>query len=289
VSAPDSRSQVPGFRDRLGERLTVAQPSGVVLEYLYFCQPLASAPFFAGSLKTRLARLATFTHGSYCRVRRVQHITEGEGSVALVSTHVAGRRLAEILDVAARADLKPSTAGVLAVTRQLMAAVALLHDFAPDGFHGALGPERLILAEDGRVVVAEHVLGTMVEQAADAWGIDRLWREFRLAALPGSGSAHYGRRVDVVQVGLVTLAMFLGRPLGASDYPDDIGRLLEEATETKPDGSCGPIRQGLRNWLERMLALQGDASYQTLLEAQKALSQLLHDEDYGASSVAALA
>jgi hypothetical protein len=284
VSVPDSRPHVPGFRDSLGERLTVEQPSRGELEYLYFCQPLASAPFFAPSLKTRVARLARFSHGSYCRVRRVEQAADGDGSLALVSRHVAGRRLAEILDVAARADLKPTTAGVLALTRQVMTAAALLHDFSPDGFHGTLGPERLILAADGRVVIAEHVLGTAVEQAASAWGTARLWQEFRVAALPDTGQAHYGRRTDVLQIGLTAFAFCLGRPLEAGDYPDQLGYLLARATETKSDRTDVPMRSSLRTWFERTLALRGDSSYETLLDAQKAFGQLMQDADYAGAS-----
>ncbi|HEX7485943.1 MAG TPA: PEGA domain-containing protein [Vicinamibacterales bacterium] len=283
VSALDSLFQIPGFRDRLGERVIVPQPSGALLEYLYFCDALATAPFFAQALKDRVARLSTFTHSSYCRVRRVQFVAERDGRPALVSAHVAGRRLAEILDVAARAEVKPPTAGVLAVTRQMMSSVALLHDFSPDGFHGALGPDRLILAGEGRVVIAEHVLGTVIEQAVSAWGVTRLWSEYRLATRRDPDSAQYSRRNDVMQVGLVTLAMLLGRPLGSTEYPDEIGRLLQELTETKPDGARVPVRPGLCKWLERTLALPGSSSYRTLLESQKALAQLVQDDGYEAS------
>ena len=286
VSASDSLSQIPGFCDRLGERVIVPQASGALLEHLHFCDALAAAPFFAQALKDRVARLTNFTHSSYCRVRRVQSVSERDGRPVLVSAHIAGRRLVEILDVAARSQLQPTTAGVLAVTRQMMASVALLHDFAPDGYHGALGPDRLILSAEGRVVIAEHVLGNLVEQAVAAWGVARLWREFRLATLPDHASPQYGRRNDIVQVGLVTLAMLLGRPLGSADYPQELPERLQEVTETTPDGARVPLRSGLRNWLERALALRGDSSFRTLLEAQKAFGQLLQDGGYGASSVA---
>ncbi len=286
VSAPDSPSQIPGFHDRLGERVIVPQQSGALLEYLHFCDALARAAFFEEALKDRVARLSNFRHSSYCRVRRVQHVVERGGQPALVSAHVAGRRLAEILEVAARAELKPSTAAVMSVARQLMASVALLHDFAPDGFHGALGPDRLVLAGEGRVAITEHVLGTVVVAAAEAWGGGRLWRDFGIAALPDPKSAQWGRRVDVVQVGLTTLAMLLGRPLAASDYPDALPQLLAQLEETAPDGSHGPLRSPLRGWLERALSLRGDSSFRTLLEAQKAFGQLLQDEAYSASSMA---
>ncbi len=284
VSAPDSAFQVPGFRDRLGDRVIVPQPSGALLEYLYFCDALAAEPFFIQALKDRVARLSAFTYSSYCRVRRVQQAVEWNSRPALVSAHVAGRRLAEILEVASRADVRPPTSGVLAVARQMMASVALLHDFAPDGFHGAIGPDRLILAGEGRVVIAEHVLGTVVGLAAEAWGVARLWQELRIAAITTLSSAQDGRRNDVVQVGLVVLALLAGRSLRADDYPEQVGRLLDEATETGLDGAPAPLGSGLREWLERTLSLAGEDSYSTLLDAQKAFSRLLQDPRCGASS-----
>jgi hypothetical protein len=285
VSASDSLSQIPGFRDPLGERIIVPQQSGTLLEFLHFCDQLATAPFFGQALKDRVARLGNFRHSSYCRVRRVQQVVELDGRLALVSAHTAGQRLTEVLEVAARTDLKPSTAGALAVTRQLMASVALLHDFAPYGFHGALGPDRVILAGEGRIVLAEHVLGTVVEEAVEAWGAARLWQEFRIAALPDPKSSHYGRRVDVVQVGLVALALLLGRPLGALDYPQGLSQLLDQVEETTAEGTQVPLRPPLRGWLERTLGLHPDSAFRTLLEAQKAFGQLLQEENYSPSFV----
>jgi hypothetical protein len=286
VSAADPLSHIPGFRDRLGERVVVPQQSGALLEYLYFCEPLATAPFFDAALKQRVSRLANFRHSSYCRVRRVQAAPERKGQSALVSAHVAGRRLAEVLDVAARDGLRPPTAAVLAVTKQLMAAVALLHDFGPDGFHGALGPGRIILAADGRIVVAEHVLGSIVEQAATTWSQNRLWRDFQIPVLADPTMPEFCRRVDVLQIGIVTLAMLIGRPIGAGEFPQDLPTLLEGTRETAPDGAAVPLRRGLRTWLERALQATPDSGFRTLLEAQKGLTQLLQDEGYSASSAA---
>lgn len=104
VSASDSLSQIPGFRDRLGERVIVPQQSGALLEFLHFSDELATAPFFSQALKDRVGRLTNFRHSSYCRVRRLQSVAERDGRPALVSAHIAGQRLSELLDVAARAD-----------------------------------------------------------------------------------------------------------------------------------------------------------------------------------------
>ena len=283
---PSSQVQVPGFRDRFGERVIVPQPSGALLEYLYFVDLLADAPFFAQALKYRVARLSSFAHSSYCRVRRVQQMAERDDRHVLVSAHVAGRRLAEVLEVARQARVLPATPGVLAAARQMMTAVALLHDFAPDGFHGALGPDRLVLAGEGRVVIAEHVLGTVVSHAVEAWGPARLWRDLGVATLTDPALAQDGRRNDIVQVGLIVLAMLLGRPLDADEYPNELGWLLQQTTETAADGSRAPLGPGLRDWLERALSLVEGGSYTALLDAQLAFTELLQGGGYTASAAA---
>ncbi len=152
-SALDSETQVRGFADRLGERFIVPQPSGSLLEHLQFRRDLSSAPFFEPAVKERLARLANFRHASYTRARRLR--SGDRGALILVSTHVPGRHLSEVLHTAGRNGFRPPTAAVLWLTRQLLTSVALLHDYGPDVFHGAIGPERVILAGEGRVVLAE--------------------------------------------------------------------------------------------------------------------------------------
>jgi hypothetical protein len=288
VSMPDGATpvQVPGYRDRFGDRVVKPQRSGVLLEYLYFADRLAGEPYFAQALKERVARLSTFSHPSYCRVRRVQPATDPGGRPALVSVHVAGRRLAEVLDTAAKSGICAPTAAVMAAARQTMATVALLHDFAPDGFHGALGPDRLILAGDGRIVVAEHVLGGVVTEAAQAWGPDRLWRDLGVATMSSPSLSRDGRRNDVVQMGLLVLAMLLGRPIALHEYPDEIPWLVRQVPETASDRARAPLGAGLQEWLERTLSLAGDRSYTTLVDSQDALSALLRDERYTPSPAA---
>jgi hypothetical protein len=282
VSVPDRLPsvQVAGFRDRLGERVILPQKSGVLLEHLYFVDPLAGAPFFAQALKERVARLATFSHASYCRVRRVQRAEEPDNRASLISVHVPGHRLTEVLNAAAWADIRPSTSAVLAAARQAMASVALLHDFAPDAFHGAIGPDRLILTEEGRIVVAEHVLGTVMTQAAEAWGAGRLWRELGVATMVDPALAHDGRRHDVMQVGLLVLSLLLGRTIAPHEYPDEVLWLLQQATEAEADGTRVALGTGLHAWLESALSLAGPRSHTTLLDSQKALADLMQDARY---------
>ena len=267
VSASDSTPEVPGFADHLGDRFIVPQPSGSLLELLYFRPDLAAAPFFEAAVKERLARLANFRHSSYTRVRRYQR-GEDRGGVALVSTHVPGRRLAEILQVTTRAGIKPPAPAALTLARQLMTAVALMHDYGPDIFHGAITPERLILPGDGRIVVCEYVLGSVFEQAVPAWGVPAVWRDWRVPMLADTSLGRYGRRVDLLQIGLVVLAFLLGRPLSAAEYPEGLARLLDEACEAA--GESGWPAPEARAWLSLMLFPERPDAFRALVEAQKA-------------------
>jgi len=266
VSASDGAPEVPGFVDHLGDRFIVPQPSGSLLELLYFRPDLAAAPFFEPGVKERLARLANFRHSSYTRVRRFQR-GEERGGVALVATHVPGRRLAEILQISARAGLRPQAPAALALARQLMTAVALMHDYGPDIFHGAITPERLILPGDGRIVVCEYVLGGVFEQAVSAWGVAAVWRDWRVPMLADTGLGRYGRRVDLLQIGIVVLTFLLGRPLSPADYPEGLARLLDEGCEAA--AQAGWPAPEARAWLSSMLSPERPDAFRTLVEAQK--------------------
>jgi hypothetical protein len=271
VSASDSAPEVPGFSDHLGDRFIVPQPSGSLLEFLYFRTDLAAAPFFEAAVKDRLSRLSNFRHSSYTRVRRFQR-GEDRGGVALVSAHVPGRRLAEILQIAARAGLTPPAPAALALARQLMTAVALLHDYGPDIFHGAVTPERLILPGDGRIVICEYVLGSAFEQAVSAWGPAAVWRDCRVPMLADTALGRYGRRADLLQIGLIVLQFMLGRPLSGADYPEGLPRLFDEAFEGATGGWPGP---DVRAWLASVLFPERPEAFRTLVEAQKAFGPVV--------------
>lgn len=287
VAAVEQTGEVPSFADRLGERLVVGQPSGAVLEFLHFHSQLSSAPFFEPAVKSRLKRLSNFRHAGYARATRLQRDPARGNRLALVSAYTPGRRLADVMVLARRGRVQPKIAAVLSLTRQLMAGVALLHDYAPDVFHGALGPERLVIGPEGRLIITEYVLGGAVEQAVTEWGTVRLWRDYRLAALSDTSLARFGRRLDLVQIGLVTLSLLLGRPLAAGEFPDGLPALLDTARETTADGESLPLGASFKEWLTRLLHVEPTSAFRTLIEAQKAFGRMVdEDPQYGISSLA---
>jgi hypothetical protein len=90
---------------------------------------------------------------------------------------------------------------------------------------------------------------------------------------PSAGAPRFDHRADVMQIGISSLSLILGRTL----QDDELGRineLLAESTETSAGGARQPLSQGLRGWLAR--ALQVDRRpFLSVREAQGALDQVL--------------
>ena len=137
--------------------------------------------------------------------------------LAIVSDHVEGTRLSDILRVAHERNLQLDINAALCLIRQLVPAVALLHENAREVAHGLIAPERLVVTPHARLVIVEHVLGAAVEQLQ--FSRERLWQEFRIAMPPSAGMPRFDHRADVTGVGLVALALVLGRPLRAGRVP----------------------------------------------------------------------
>jgi hypothetical protein len=160
----------------------------------------------------------------------------------------------------------------------------MLHQNARDVSHGALAPERILVTPNARVVLVEYVLGAAIESLA--YSRERLWKDLRVAVPPGAGPARLNHRADVMQIGVVALALVLGRPLGDDDLRD-LQALLASATENSVMGGREPISDALRRWLSRALQLDTRGAFESALEAQLALDDVLSgDAGYIAAPVA---
>lgn len=280
---PQDRLEPPGFADGLGVRVRLADADGTSLEMLRVSESLASATGFDFALRERASRLANFRHAYYGRVRRVDRLDDGV-SLAVVSERAEGARLSSVLEVAAAASLDLDVNAALCLVRQIVPAVALLHQNARDVSHGAIAPERIVVTPRARVLLVEYVLGAAIESAG--FNRERLWKELRVAVPPGAQAPRLNHRADVMQIGVVALALVLGRPLGDDDLKD-LGSLLASATENSVMGGREPISDPLRRWLSRALQLDPGGSFESALEAQLALDDMLSGEaGYVAAPVA---
>jgi serine/threonine protein kinase len=282
---PLDRADTPLFADGLGERVLAADATtGELLQVLRLRPELTAVPSFEFALRERTARLTNFRHAYYARVRRVDRLTGG-GGLAIVSDHVEGTRLSDVLRVAHQRGLQLDTNAALCLIRQLVPAVSLLHENARDASHGLIAPERLVVTPHARLVIVEHVLGSGVEQLQ--FSRDRLWHEFRVAIPSSAGMARFDHRADVNGIGITALSLVLGRPLGAEEVPHAVPQLLMQARERTPMGEERPLSNAFRNWLGRTLQLDVRRAFASAPEALAALEETLAtDASYIAAPVA---
>ncbi len=274
IPAPSDRPEAPVFSDGFGDRaIAVDGATGDLLQILRLRPELLAVPSFEFALRERAARLANFRHAYYARVRRIDR----QGAVlTVVSDHVEGTRLSDLLRSAGDRRLTLDLNAALCLIRQLVPAVALLHENARDVAHGLIAPERLVVTPHARVIIVEHVLGSAVEQLQ--YPSDRLWKELGVALPVSSATGRFDHRSDVVALGLVALSLVLGRPISAEEYPQRIPILLQDARARSAMGDEEQLPYVLRLWLARMLQLDPGRGYASAIEAQTALEDTLSEE-----------
>ncbi len=239
---------------------------------------LSTVPSFEFALREQLSHLASFSHACYGHVRSVERLKDPASTLALVSDVTVGIRLSEILGFAEAADVTLDIDAALCLLRQLVPAVAMLHENMPDIAHGAIAAERLVITPGARVIVVEHVLGSALEQLR--FSQERYWKELRIALPRSPGLPRFDHRADVTQLGVVALSLILGRRLRDDEGPSRLGDLVSSAWAVSTRGGLEPLPAGLRAWL--MCALQLDArhSFSSAIDAQEELERVLGESDY---------
>ena len=251
------------FRDGLGTRY-LWDGAGGPLEVLTLHPHLGAITSFESLIHERVTRLAQFREPCYVRVRDVEH-DAASSRLAVVSDHVAGVRLSRMLTMAEQQLLPLDVASALCLIRQVLSAVATLHEATPDTWHGALGADRIVVTPDARVVIMEHVFGSALEHLE--WSPERYWKDLRIA-LPREKECRFTRRGDVYQAGVVAMSLLLGRPLGDDEYPEGLGDLAGGTYGL--GGGFDPLPQWLRGWLSRALWLDPSRAFKTAAEARQA-------------------
>jgi hypothetical protein len=270
------------FRDGLGERRHVADPTGSdALELLCLRGELAAVPSFEFALRERVSHLANFRHTSFGRVRGVERMTDRDATLAVVSDHTPGVRLSELLLNAEERRLGLDINTALCLIRQLVPAVAMLHESTREVAHGAIGPERLIVTPNARLVIVEYVLGAALEQLR--YSPERYWADLRIALPRTAGVARFDQRADVTQVGVVALSLILGRPLRDDEYPTRIADVVASTWAVSARGGFEPLPPGLRGWLGRALQLDSRNAFASAIEARDELDKVIGDGETLAS------
>ncbi|HEY2152092.1 MAG TPA: PEGA domain-containing protein [Vicinamibacterales bacterium] len=276
------------FHDGLGERRRVSDTTvSDTLELLCLRRELTSIPSFEFALRERASRLANFRHTYFARVKSVERLSDATATLAIASESTRGIRLSNLLTPTPQRPVAVDINASLHLIRQLVSAVAMLHESGGDLAHGAIGPERIIVTPNARVVIAEYVLGAALEQLR--WSPERYWRELRVALPPSDETPRFDQRTDVTQIGVVGLSLILGRLLTENEYPSAIHGALSSAWAISSRGGLEPLPPGLRSWLGRALQLDPRHSFASALEARAELDRVLSGEDEDSEEDAAAA
>jgi hypothetical protein len=278
--APGTPPRTIVFQDGLGERRRISDVSGAdTIEQLCLRSELTAIPSFEFALRERASRLANFRHVYFGRVRSVDRLNDAASTLAVVSDSIKGVRLANLLAASERRPMTLDISASVHLIRQLIAAVAMLHDNARDVAHGAIGPERIIVTPNARVVMVEYVLGAALEQLH--YSPERYWKDLRVAVPPSPGLPRFDHRVDVTQVGIVALSLVLGRLLHEDEYPSRTPEVLASALAISSKGDLEPLPEGLRAWIGRALQHDPRTSFASAVEARDELDRVLAGEEEG--------
>ncbi len=254
------------FRDGLGDRLLIRDHQGrPTHESLLIRTELTSIPSFEFALNERIWLVEKFNHPSFLTLRNIVRVPGRLTTISLVHDVVGGTRLLDILTRAERTG-QPVAAGAFFVLKEILDGLAELHRQSGELAHGALGPERIVLA-DGRVHIADYVLGAAIEQLR--FTPERYWKEMRVATSSTAGGVRLDRPVDVAQAAMIALAMLAGRPLRDSELLGGLGELLSGISVPQP----------IRAWLLKALHMDTRRVFIHAGEASKALDDALAEAE----------
>lgn len=270
--------RVLGFDKQTGDRLDMLRVRP------QFCGHVP----FETTLRARLRHLEAFDDPAFARVRKIDSVPGPSPSLVIVSHHVYGIRLADVLSVAESFDVRIDIGAALGLVRQVAAALGRLHAAADEVSHGCIGPERLLLTADGRVIVTEYVLGSALE--AMQWPREKFWHESRIA-LPAAGDpAVFDQRADILQLGLLALALVDSRAVYAErTYPLPLAQHVAAAREWPIEGASRRASPALTEWLARALQRDRLSAFATIGETLGALDQVIDEGRHDAQTAAVAA
>jgi hypothetical protein len=263
----------PCFEDGIGRRWRSVDPAGGEIETLVLSPALVDSESTEAVLVERVAQLATFSHPAFAPVRRIERLSGTKPRLAIVSAAVSGVRLSDMLRDAQRQLAPPDLDATCSVLGQVVTALADLHRHSRDLAHGAIGPERIVITPDGRAVIVESVLAPVLERLQLAR--TPLWTDFRVAVPPVAGTPRFDQVTDVMQVGMLALALVLGRLVRRDEYPSRLHDLMLEASMPGGPEDRQAILRALREWIHRTLQLAPRSAFRTAAEAAPAFDAVL--------------
>ncbi len=260
--------------DGFGRRVASTDAaSGEPVECLELSPGLAAHTGFATALTDRVGRLAEVRHANYVRVRRLDRL--GPTQLVVVSDQTPGPRLSDLLEYAQRTSTRPDIEVVVALMRQLLPAVGLFARHNKSQAIGVIAPERLFVLPAGRMVVADIMLGSALDQLAlepsDAW------RRYGVVSPSRIGPVTCTPRGDAMALGIVALSMLIGRMLADPEFPGALPSLVGSVRE-RHGGDDRPLSPAFAKWLVRALQIDEPNAFDSPHAAQIGFEAVLAED-----------
>ena len=259
-----------GYTDGLGRRqLEVDRESGAMIERLIVRPELTA---FEHVLSARVAQASELKDDRFARPRHVAW--NEEGRLTVTSSYVGGRRLSDVVDVAAAAGVIAGIDAAIGLLLELLPALSYLHSetrFA----HGVLGAGRLTVTPTGSLVILDWVYGATVEHLQLTR--QRLWDELGVAAHPTPGPPRLDQPSDLTQAAMIAASLVVGRALCERDYPAGIPALRAEIVEVAHIRGNKEFSRGIERFFDRSLPIGPRRVFSSADEALFELRLLVRD------------
>ena len=272
----------PRFRDGLGIRYVRAAGTDEAAEVL---RPIWDVGSMQNAIRQRVSRLQSFRQARFVTLRSADVPRDDPSTVEVVSDFVAGYRLSQYLAAAKAGTVVIDTNAAVYLLRELLGALALLRE-SRGITHGAVGPERVLITPKGRVVVADYVLGPAIERLE--YTRPRLWREFRVPVPAGKGHPKLDDKADVMQVGMTAIALLMGRPLEAAEFPDGVGDLVAALGHSHRPRGPSAVPPALIDWVKRAVHKDAAGKLADVLDARLLLESIASKQNMASGGAAAL-
>ncbi|MEO8520150.1 MAG: PEGA domain-containing protein [Acidobacteriota bacterium] len=259
-----------GYGDGLGRRtLDFDRETGGILERLLLRPELR---VFEQAIAERIDQAAAFEDERFARPYGIDRDPES-GAVVVVSEHLQGSRLSDLLDGlsgdSAETQAAPGLDAALGFLLEVLPALAALH--AAAGFaHGAVGAGRTVMTPGGQVVLLDWVYGHVLSRLG--WSRARLWRELGIAAPSAGGPGPVDAAGDIAQAALTAVQLVTGRPLPLEEdeQAEGLAASLPEIVEIAQIRGSETFAAGIERFLHRALLLPGSTPFTSAEEAADA-------------------
>jgi hypothetical protein len=267
------------FRDGMGERRRVSDPTGKESVDLWYLSTELSGAALEAGLRDRVKRFASFSHAAVNRVHSVDRVNNGT-TLAVISESAKGIRLSDLLAAAEKHHLAFDLGTALYIIRQCLPAVGALYEHDHEIGHGALACERLVITPQAQLVLVDHAMGAALEQLR--YSRERYWKDLRIAVPRSAGLPHFDHRVDVMQAGVLALSLVLGRALHDDEYPAKVPELVGSAWATSAAGDLQPLPSALRSWLSSALQIDLRSAFSSIAQAAAEFERMLSSVGHAA-------